>query len=455
MNDSAEAMLAAVREQYERYPFPPVYSLEQEDTARDLRESFNLDLGLSAAQALKPGARIWVPGCGTRWAVMIALQFSDAHVLASDLSDASLDFQSRLARSLNIQNLEFRSENLLTAGYEQQFDFISCAGVLHHLPEPAAGFAAVARALAPAGVLELMVYDCLNRAHSMRIQQVLRVLDPSGKLDAQRRFQLALQLLHSAGSGVSLPRETRRVLRRLDQVPRFAAELADFVSNPNEHYYDVPSLQAELNRVGLELRQWKQPESFDPAALLKPGALSAEVEGLDATQRAHLGQLLSTGLLEAFVTRPAPGGRHAAAHSLPDRRVRALGAATRFRCDESGAVSARESVERLVHSRPEPLIDGLERRPAVVGYGRSIDCVDEERRHALPIPAPLLEPAQRAACVGALLGAVSAASRPPRLGDVAREVGSQLRLPESAVLSLGDRLCRTPHRVLATVHPEA
>ena len=154
MTDSADAIVAAVREQYERYPFPPVYSLEQEDAARDLRESFNLDLGLSAREALKPGARIWVPGCGTRWAVMLALQFRDAQVLASDLSDASLAFQSALARSLGVHNLEFRREDLLTAGYEQQFDLVSCAGVLHHLPDPAAGFAAVARALAPAGVLE-------------------------------------------------------------------------------------------------------------------------------------------------------------------------------------------------------------------------------------------------------------------------------------------------------------
>lgn len=32
--------------QYEAFPFPPVYKIEQEDPRRDLRESFNLDLGL-------------------------------------------------------------------------------------------------------------------------------------------------------------------------------------------------------------------------------------------------------------------------------------------------------------------------------------------------------------------------------------------------------------------------
>lgn len=78
--------------QYEAFPFPPVYKIEQEDPRRDLRESFNLDLGLGPRAALTPGSRIWVPGCGTRWAIMVALQFRDCEIVASDLSAASLAF---------------------------------------------------------------------------------------------------------------------------------------------------------------------------------------------------------------------------------------------------------------------------------------------------------------------------------------------------------------------------
>ncbi|CAK8737012.1 hypothetical protein SODG_000733 [Sodalis praecaptivus] len=41
-----EASCEQIAGPYEAFPFPPVYKIEQEDPRRDLRESFNLDLGL-------------------------------------------------------------------------------------------------------------------------------------------------------------------------------------------------------------------------------------------------------------------------------------------------------------------------------------------------------------------------------------------------------------------------
>src|SRR5436309_2938963 len=94
---TAQSPVEAVRQQYETFPFPPVESIYQEDSARDLRVSANLDLGLFGTRALPRDGAVWVPGCGTRWAVMIALMFSDMHVLGSDLSERSLAEQAALA----------------------------------------------------------------------------------------------------------------------------------------------------------------------------------------------------------------------------------------------------------------------------------------------------------------------------------------------------------------------
>ncbi|CAK8737011.1 hypothetical protein SODG_000732 [Sodalis praecaptivus] len=67
---------------------------------------------------------------------MIALQFRDCNIVASDISAASLAFQQRLAAGLAVANITFRQEDLLRTPYRQCFDFISCVGVVHHLPAP-------------------------------------------------------------------------------------------------------------------------------------------------------------------------------------------------------------------------------------------------------------------------------------------------------------------------------
>lgn len=41
------------------------------------------------------------------------------------------------------------------------------------------------------------------------------------------------------------------MLKYVRQRPGFTRELADFISNPREHYYDVPGLLAVLDRAGL------------------------------------------------------------------------------------------------------------------------------------------------------------------------------------------------------------
>jgi SAM-dependent methyltransferase len=195
---TSETLVNAVKEQYETFPFPPIYTIEEEDVRRDLKENYNLEFGLSGNRKLKQTSKIWVPGCGTRWAVMTALQFKDIEIVASDLSENSLSIQSELAHALNITNIEFRHENLLETNYDSIFDFISCVGVLHHLPDPRIGFKIIARALKDTGIAEIMVYDKWNRHYSLRMQEIIKIFDSERKLNATERFELASRVLRSA-----------------------------------------------------------------------------------------------------------------------------------------------------------------------------------------------------------------------------------------------------------------
>jgi len=84
---------------------------------------------------------VLVAGCGTWQAAKYALCHPAAHVVAIDISPASLWYTSELAKKYDLNNLQMQElpvENV--SDLDQQFDLIMCTGVLHHLADPDAGF---------------------------------------------------------------------------------------------------------------------------------------------------------------------------------------------------------------------------------------------------------------------------------------------------------------------------
>ncbi len=49
------SVITAVKEQYEKFPFPHVSRLEIEDSEHDLRASFNHEFNLQGSRRLEPG----------------------------------------------------------------------------------------------------------------------------------------------------------------------------------------------------------------------------------------------------------------------------------------------------------------------------------------------------------------------------------------------------------------
>jgi hypothetical protein len=56
------------------------------------------------------------------------------------------------------------------------FDYITCLGVLHHLPEPQEGLLALTSVLAEGGAMAIMLYGAIGRAHIYAMQDLLRRL---------------------------------------------------------------------------------------------------------------------------------------------------------------------------------------------------------------------------------------------------------------------------------------
>ena len=165
---------AAVRSQYEANPYPRWLRTGREiapaSVAGFLRGLFpqaDLD-GIPDAPA-----RILVAGCGTgRHPVVTARQFRNSSVLAVDLSLTSLAYALRKTRELGIDNIEYRQADILALGsLTECFDVIECAGVLHHLRDPVAGWRILCSLLRPGGVMRVGLYSEIARWHVVRARE--------------------------------------------------------------------------------------------------------------------------------------------------------------------------------------------------------------------------------------------------------------------------------------------
>ena len=140
-----------VREQYEQNPYPRWFSL---GTPRE-------------GEIDRSRRDILVAGCGTgRHPLAMAIRNPHARILALDLSKASLAYAQRMSQALKIRNVTFLQGDLLEIGQlGRQFDHIECSGVLHHLRDPDAGWAALDGALLSGGTLHISVYSQVARMH--------------------------------------------------------------------------------------------------------------------------------------------------------------------------------------------------------------------------------------------------------------------------------------------------
>ena len=167
--------------QYERWLYPaPVDDLTNPSIARYL-ESFQTLRSLTPfywpAGQPREDLEILVAGCGTMAAACYAMLYPQCRVLGIDFSRPSLAHQERLKERHKLANLTLQHMPVeQAASLGKQFDYISCHGVLHHLPDPPAGLRALTQVLAPEGVIGIMLYAKYGRAQVYVFQELFRMI---------------------------------------------------------------------------------------------------------------------------------------------------------------------------------------------------------------------------------------------------------------------------------------
>jgi len=288
-----------VRDQYEAYPYP---SRDPADEAKRLVVGSPSNL-LEINHYLFGGRRDFakpfralVAGGGTGDAtIMLAQQLADhgeaGEVVYLDLSAASRALAEARAATRGLTNIRFVTGSLLDVASLGlgSFDYIDCCGVLHHLPEPAAGLAALTSVLGEGGGMGIMVYGTYGRSGVYPLQAVLRRLVGERPLAEQVSF--ARRLLGG------LP-PTNLFMRNpvLRDHAGSDAELVDLLLHSQDRSYSVPEIAELVSGSGLNLISFIEPLRYDPATYLKDPVLLRQLGGLANLERAAVAEQLAGNL---------------------------------------------------------------------------------------------------------------------------------------------------------------
>ena len=289
MPDQTDERLAA---QYEALPYPARDPRQERrhlwvGSPSHLRE---IDHWIGAARPL----RALFAGGGTGdGAIMLAQQMVWAgragHVTWLDRSLAARRIVEGRAEARGLA-MRFETQSLLDLAQSGlgPFDYIDCCGVLHHLPDPAAGLHALLSVLAPGGGMGLMVYAPHGRTGVYLVQDALARLAPASEPMAAR--------LDTA----------RRVMRHLPATnwlranPNFTdithggdAGLYDLLLNPRDRAYTIADLFALVGDAGLRITCLVEPMRYDPAILLPDARLRSRLAELAPSDRAALAESLA------------------------------------------------------------------------------------------------------------------------------------------------------------------
>src|SRR5450830_273908 len=129
--------------QYEQWTYPwPIADLAAYAAAggHDLSDPSRIMAKLWPRGAAPEALRILVAGCGANQAAVVAHANPRHHVTGIDLSRQAIDHHQRLKDRFGLVNLALNQIAVEDVqALAQEFDYIICTGVLHHLEDPLAG----------------------------------------------------------------------------------------------------------------------------------------------------------------------------------------------------------------------------------------------------------------------------------------------------------------------------
>jgi SAM-dependent methyltransferase len=163
-------------------------------------------------------------------------------ILALDFSKSSLAYAVRMARRLDVGNVEFLHGDILDLpSLGRGFSVIESVGVLHHMNDPFDGWRVLTDLLHPGGMMKLGLYSEKARGSLDPVREKIRGLKlrpiPDDLRELRRRILLGEEDLPSPPP-----------FRDFYQLNEFR----DLVFHVMEHRFTIPQIAGNLKTLGLE-----------------------------------------------------------------------------------------------------------------------------------------------------------------------------------------------------------
>lgn len=296
--------MSSVQDQYETFPYPERHPKDEKKRLITGSPSHPLEID----HFVFGGQRDWsrplralVAGGGTGDAlIQLAQMLTSAKrpydITYLDLSKASRAVAEARAEMRGLTHITFKTGSLLDAADHGEFDYIDCCGVLHHLPDPQAGFDALAGALAPDGGLGFMVYAPYGRSGVYALQDAFGALfegqAPAARLKQAQAIYQAIPDTHPFKLNPHL------VDHELSD-----AGFYDLLLHSQDQAFSVRRVVDSVTSAGLQFAGFTQPALYDPATFLPddcappddPVTAMEVAEKLRGTIKIHTGYAVKPG----------------------------------------------------------------------------------------------------------------------------------------------------------------
>lgn len=304
-----------VREQYERYPFP--LRRPQDESGRlivsEVDRLAKIDHCLfRGTRDFREPFRVLIAGGGTGDALLYLgeqLRECPVEFVFLDMSQASLDVARARAKARELQAVEWIHGSLLdlpTLGLGE-FDYINCIGVLHHLPDPEEGLAALNSCLAPDGGMGLMLYGKYGRRNVYTMQELLGLIG-SPDQDLESKVELTRRAILDLGSSnrIQLSADAQAVIEQAES----DAYLVDTYLHGQDRAYSVAEIHELLATSSLSLAAYTNffdeqgfvcSLDYNPDLLFEDPALVQRLAALDDPKREHIAEIIGAKIsMHAF-----------------------------------------------------------------------------------------------------------------------------------------------------------
>ena len=246
LTDIEDVVSKSVREQYEESPYPR-WNATLGLANFSLRSRFEQLLPyVDASQILSPEhPEILVAGCGTgQHALQVGRRYPRSSVLAVDLSLASLGYALYKKREHKVENVQLGQADILKLRQlERSFDMIECAGVLHHMQDPMAGWQVLTDILKPQGTMKIALYSKTARQSVIEAREEIAKEGIPDDLDSIRAYRQRVMQEQN-------PNEIAKYTQWRDFYS--LSECRDLLFHRQEHQFTIPMIKEAVARLGLE-----------------------------------------------------------------------------------------------------------------------------------------------------------------------------------------------------------